>query len=341
MSTQTRRRPGPSIVDVARLAGVSAQTVSRVSTGSTSVRPETRARVLAAMDQLGYSPNRAARALRNGSFGTIGLIAHRFGRTGEARTTEAVVEAAEEHGYAVTLLNVRNPEQAVWEDAAYRLTHQAIDALIIIRAEGVLPTSLAFPAGMPVAVSDSRLAGYYPAVVCDQVQGSRDAVRHLLDLGHAVVHHIAGPHGSDPATFRAASWERTLQEAGIAVPEMWRGDWTAESGYRIGKEVAEHPEVTAVYCANDEMAFGLMRALHEHGRRVPQDVSVVGFDDIALSEYSAPPLTTVRQDFHAMGYGLVSLLLEQIKAGGMKPRSRVVIPTELHVRGSSGPPPGR
>lgn len=336
-----RRKTGPSIEDVARLAGVSAQTVSRVSTGADPVREETRARVLAAMDQLGYSPNRAARALRNGSFGTIGLLAYRFERTGEALTTEAVVQAAEAEDYSVTLLGVRTPVPDQWESAAHRLSHQAIDGLVIIRAEQATPESLVLPAGLAVAVSDSRLVGRYPSVVADQVQGSIDATRHLLDLGHRSVHHLAGPADSEPALVRSATWQRTLEEAGIRPPQLWRGDWSAKSGYEVGQQLVQDPSITAVYCANDEMAFGLIRALHEAGRRVPADVSVVGFDGIALSEFSSPPLTTVKQDFPQIGRDLVSLVLEQIRARNARPRHRVIVPTTLVVRGTTAPPPPR
>lgn len=340
MATTTGRgRPktGPSIEDVARLAGVSAQTVSRVSTGANPVRPATRERVLLAMGQLGYAPNHAARALRSGSFGTIGLIAHGFGRTGEALTTEAVLEAAEAEDYSVTLLTVRNPETEGWEPAAHRLSHQAIDGLVIMRAERVTLDSLSLPAGMAVAVSDSRLVGHYPAVAADQLQGSTDAVRHLLELGHRNIHHIAGPETSEPARVRAATWQRILEDAGIRPPQLWRGDWSARSGYAMGQEIAADPSITAVYSSNDEMAFGLMRALHEAGRRVPEDVSIVGFDGIALSEFSSPPLTTVRQDFHRIGHELVRLVLEQIRTTASIPRDRVLIPTELVVRGTTAP----
>ena len=337
MTGRGRRKTGPSIEDVARLAGVSAQTVSRVSTGAAPVREETRAKVVEAMDQLGYSPNRAARALRNGSFGTIGLIAHRFERTGEALTTEAVVEAAEAEDLSVTLLNVRTPDVNRWKDAAHRLSHQAIDGLVIIRAEQITPESLALPAGLAIAVSDSRLVGHYPAVVADQVQGSEAAMTHLLELGHRTVHHIAGPDNSEPALVREGTWQRCLEAAGIRPPQVWRGDWTARSGYLLGQRLAEDPTVTAVYCANDETAFGLIRALHEHGLKVPQDVSVVGFDDIALSGYSSPPLTTVRQDFHRIGHELVRLVLEQLRSKTV-PRTRVLIPTELIVRGTTAAP---
>ncbi|MGC3952780.1 MAG: LacI family DNA-binding transcriptional regulator [Propionicimonas sp.] len=333
-----RRKAGPSIEDVARLAGVSAQTVSRVSTGAESVRPATRARVLTAMERLGYAPNRAARALRNGSFGTLGLLAHRFERTGEALTMKAVVEAAKAEDHSVTLLDVDDPGASGWQSAAQRLSHQAIDGLVIIRAERATPDSLALPAGLPIAVSDSRLVGYYPCVVADQVQGSEAAVRHLLELGHRTVHHLAGPADSDPAALRAATWQRCLEEVGIRPPRLWRGNWSAASGYEQGKRIAEDPSITAVYCGNDEMAFGLMRALAERGRRVPDEVSVVGFDGIELSEYSAPPLTTVKQDFQQIGRELVGLVMAQLRAQ-LVSRDRVVLPTELVVRGTTAPPP--
>ncbi|WP_307844404.1 LacI family DNA-binding transcriptional regulator [Actinotalea solisilvae] len=333
-----RRRAGPSIEDVARLAGVSPQTVSRVSTGAPSVRPSTRAKVVEAMDQLGYSPNRAARALRNGTFGTIGVISHSFQRTGEALTVEALVEAAEPEDYSVTLIHVRNPGPESWETAAHRLSHQAIDGLVILRAERATPDTLSLPAGMPVAVSFSKFAGHYPTVSADQVKGSEDAVRHLLDLGHRTVHHIAGPADSEHALVRTATWRRCLLEAGVRPPEPLYGDWSARSGYEMGRRLAADPGVTAVFCANDETAFGLLEALREHGRRVPDDVSVVGFDDIALSGWASPALTTVRQDFHGIGRALVTLVLDQLRTRTVPPAALTVVPTELIVRASTAPP---
>lgn len=338
---RNRKTNGPSIEDVARLAGVSGQTVSRVSNGASNVKPETRDRVVEAMSQLGYSPNHAARALRNGSFRTIGLMAHRFERTGEALITEAVIEASQEREYAVTIVSVQNPGTDGWASAASRLTHQAIDGLVIIRAELDASDALALPPGLPVAVSDSRLLGYYPAVGGDQVQGSILATRHLLGLGHSTVHHLAGPVDSDPANVRLAAWQRALQDAGVPIPAPWRGDWTAGSGYQIGLQIAADPDVTALYCANDEMAAGLMRAMHEQGREVPRDLSIVGFDGIALGEYLWPPLTTVRQDFSRIGHELVRLVVDQIGGTLGSTPERILVPVELIQRSTTSPPPKR
>ncbi|PWD51011.1 LacI family transcriptional regulator [Serinibacter arcticus] len=335
-----RTRPGPSIGDVARLAGLSQQTVSRVANGADNVRPATRDRVLAAMDQLGYSPNHAARALRSGSFRTIGVIAHRLSRTGEGRTIEAVVEAARVEGFTVSLVDVASPSQTDMADAAARLTHQAIDGLIIIRAEDATPASLALPPRMPVVVSDSRFIGHLPAVGADQAAGTTTAVQHLLDLGHRTVHHVRGPLDSGPAQIRADAWAARLRSAGRPVPEPVVGDWTSASGYAAGQRLVLDPEVTAVLCANDEMAAGLMLALHEGGRRVPEDVSVIGYDDIPLAPYLWPPLTSVNLDFHTIGQELVTALLTQMRGGVGLSGHHVLVPTRLVVRSSTAAPHG-
>lgn len=332
------KKNGPTIADVAQLAGVSSQTVSRVSTGAENVRPETRARVLEAMSKLGYSPNHAARSLRNGTFGAIGLIAHRYERTGEMQIASGVIRAAEKQGYTVTLLSIDTPDDEHWQQAAHLISNQAIDGLIIVRAEQASPATLKLPARLPVAVSDSRLIAHYPSVIADQVQGTVDATTHLLGLGHKTVHHIGGPTDSVPAQLREATWRRCLEVAGSPIPPVLRGDWTPKSGYLLGQRLCQDPALTAVYVANDEMAIGLIRALHEGGRRVPEDISVVGFDGIAVGEYIHPPLTTVRQDFAQIGHDLVDLVLGQLRNSDLPPPYRTVVATELVIRCTTAPP---
>lgn len=333
------RAGAASIDDVARLAGVSAQTVSRVSRGAANVRPATRDKVVRAMDQLGYAPNRAARALRSGSFNVIGVLTQQIQRTGEAYTTSGVLEAAAKAGYSVSLAQVEHPETEEVRSAVYRLQHQAIDGLVVVQSGRASAEHLSLPAGLPVASSDSALVGHYPSASANQVQGVRDAVGHLLGLGHRTVHHVAGPVDSQSAVVRAGAWSRCLEEHGIAVPEPAPGGWEARDGYEAGLRLARDPEVTAVLCANDEVALGLIRAMHESGRRVPGDVSVVGFDGLPLAEYSFPPLTTVRQDFHRAGTEMVRLILEQASGQAMARNYQVIIPTELVVRASTAPPP--
>ncbi|WP_225997185.1 LacI family DNA-binding transcriptional regulator [Myceligenerans pegani] len=329
------------MTDVAALAGVSAQTVSRVARDEPTVKPETAARVRVAMEQLGYTPNRAARALRYGHYGTVGMIAHRLARTGESRTVEAVVEAAQSEGYTVTLVDLASPAADDVSAAVARLSHQDIDGLIIIRAETATPDTLVLPSHLPVVVSDSRFVGHHPAVGADQVGGAEVAVAHLLRLGHRTVHHLAGPPDSIPARQREEAWRAALAEAGAVAPPAVRGDWTATSGYDAGAALAADPEVTAVFAANDEMAAGLMRALHEAGRAVPGDVSVVGFDGIELSAQLWPPLTTVAQDFGEIGRRLVDLLLRQVRDREDLADTHSVVPVRLVERASTAPPPGR
>ncbi|ROS73336.1 LacI family DNA-binding transcriptional regulator [Cellulomonas sp. PhB143] len=332
-----RKGPGPSMADVAALAQVSSQTVSRVANGHPSVRADTRDRVLAAMETLGYAPNTAARALRYGRFGTIGLIAHRLARTGESRTVEGVVEAARALGLTVTLVDVLAPTTHDMTEAVAQLNHQSIDGLVIIRSELSATENLLLPARLPVVVSDSRLLGSRPAVGTDQGQGSRLLVEHLLGLGHRTVHHLAGPAESGPAQERRDVWAQVLRAAGRPVPPHGEGDWTAQAGYAWGAGL-DLDDVTAVFCANDEMAAGVVRALHERGVRVPQEVSVVGFDDVALAGYLWPPLTTVRQDFQKIGAELVRLLAEQMDSGQDMSDVHVTVPVELVTRESTAPP---
>jgi DNA-binding LacI/PurR family transcriptional regulator len=309
-----------------------------VSTGADPVRPETRERVLDAMRQLGYAPNHAARALRRGNFRSIGLIAHQVIRTGESKTIEAVIEAARREGYSVSLVDVETPSSSDVSDAVQQLNHQAIDGLIIIRAETATPTTLALPPTLPVAVSDSRFVGHHPAIGADQAGGSTSAVRHLLELGHQTVHHLAGPDDSGPAELRATAWRQALRDAGRTVPEIVRGAWSADSGYELGEALAQRKDVTAVFAANDEMACGLIHALHEAGREVPHDVSVVGFDDIDLAAHFWPPLTTVRQQFQQIGHDLVDLILRQLRERTQLTDFHGTVEAPLIIRQTTAPP---
>lgn len=338
---RARSRGAPSIADVAAVAGVSTQTVSRVSTGYPGVRPETRDKVMEAMRQVGYVPNSAARALKHGTFRTIGIIAHQLARTGESRTVEGVVEAARQAGYGVTLADVRTPTSHDVSAAAAGLASMAIDGVVIIRAESSAPETLAIPSHVPVVVSDSHFVGHHPAVATDQHAGTVMAVNHLLDLGHHTVTHLAGPEDSLPAAERLSAWQEALEAAGRPVPAPHHGDWSAQSGYEVGQTIAGlvlAGQTSAVFCANDQMALGLYRALYERGLRIPEDVSVVGFDDIPEAAHLWPPLTSVAQDFRRIGQRLVDLLLDQIRTGE-QPEERVLLPVELKVRQSVGPAP--
>jgi len=330
------------MVDVARRAGVAPQTVSRVSNGHLNVDPATRQRVIEAMRALGYRPNGAARALKSGRFNTIGVIVSTLETFGNMRTLDAIAKEAALANQAVTLIPISDPSLDRVSGAYNRLAEAAVDgAVIIFEAHRLDEAEFTLPPGIPVVVIDSNAGAGFTVVDTDQALGARQATEHLLALGHRQVWHIAGPLTSFSAIHRVESWQRTLCEAGIDPPEVRYGDWTTESGHAHGLELGARPEVTAIFAANDQMALGAMRALHELGRRIPAEVSVAGFDDMPEARSFWPPLTTVRQDFTAVGRLSVQKLLRKVAGTGTGPdaHDRTAVPTELIVRSSTAAPP--
>jgi DNA-binding LacI/PurR family transcriptional regulator len=326
------------MIDVARVANVAPITVSRVANGQSTVQEATRLRVLEAMAQLGYQPNTAARALATGRFGTIGVVTFTMATYGNSQTIAATVAAAERQGYTVTLLTASSASRGEVQGAVARLTKQAVDGVIVIlEARLIGGDGLSLPPGLPIVVADSGGASEYCVVDSDHADGARQATEHLLSLGHKNVWHIAGPETSFAAASRTQGWKSTLLAAGIRPPRVLIGDWTNRSGYRHGQKLATKPNVTAVFAANDQMALGVMRALHEAGRAIPDDVSVVGFDDREDSDSFWPPLTTVRQHFDEVGRLCVDSLLHEIHHDTGELRKHIV-PTSLVIRQSSAPP---
>jgi DNA-binding LacI/PurR family transcriptional regulator len=333
-----RRKPQVSMADVAKLAGVSSQTVSRVSNGSPDVIESTRRQVIAAMNELGYRPNSAARALKRGSFRTIGVITFSLSSLGNMRTLEAIALHAARQDFAITLIPVTAPTQAGIQGAFSRMGELAVDAVIAIMEVHLLDAAtVTLPPGVKVVVVDSDAGEQYSVVDTDQADGAHKAVRHLLDLGHETVWHVAGPQESFAAERRAAAWRSTLTTAGRAVPPVLRGDWSADSGYAAGLRLADEPGCTAVFAANDHMALGLLRALREKGKSVPEDISLVGFDDVPEASSYAPPLTTVHQNFADVGNRCVDNVLQQIRTNTTEP-GVTLVPTELVIRASTAAP---
>jgi DNA-binding LacI/PurR family transcriptional regulator len=328
----------PSIIDVAREAGVSAQTVSRVANGMDIVRPATREKVLAAMDRLGYRPNSAARALKSGRFRTLGVIMSELSSYGNMHTLEAIANEAAKQGYSLALTPLWTIAQAGFTGAFARLADQAVDGvLVVLEAHELHDSDLAPIAGMPTVVVTTGDALPYPSIDIDQAQGARLATEHLLELGHETVWHIRGPENSYSAEDRARSWADTLRTHGRIVPPTLQGDWSTASGYAAGRQLAADPSVTAVFAANDEMALGVMRALRDAGRPVPESVSVVGFDDMEMAADFQPPLTTIHQYFDRVGAAAVGMLIGQIEQRRPTPPGPVA--TALVTRASTAPPP--
>jgi LacI family transcriptional regulator len=326
--------------DVARLAGVSHQTVSRVLNNHPSVRQETRERVLRAVHQLNYRPNALARGLAGRRSRVIGVVSFDTILYGPAATLLGIERAARAAGYGISIVTLERLDRAGVTSAIDALTEQSVAGVVLIAP--MLTAAVAvhgLPTGVPAVVVESGGAGELPSISVDQVAGARLAVEHLLCLGHDTVWHIAGPRDWLEARDRVDGWRLALETAGRPAPPVLTGDWSPRAGYEIGQSLADRPDVTAVFCANDHQALGLLRSLHQRGVRVPEDVSVVGFDDIPEAEYLSPPLTTVRQDFDEVGRRCVATLLDLFGEPTGHPTDPQVAPT-LVVRASSGAPPG-
>ncbi|MFI7503623.1 LacI family DNA-binding transcriptional regulator [Streptomyces sp. NPDC049687] len=329
----------PVMDDVAKLAGVSKQTVSRVLNDNPAVRAETREAVRAAMRTLGYRPSSSARSLASGRTRMLGVISFDAARYGPASTLTAINTAAQEAGYLVSSIALDTADKATVVQAADRLSAEGADGVIAIAPQLWVARALAEARlDTPLVVMDNDLGDGTPMVTSDARTGAHKATRHLLSLGHLTVWHVAGPAGWTSADRRADSWRDTLKAAGAEIPAPLTGDWSADSGYDLGRELARNPSVTAIFVSNDQMALGVLRALHEAGRPVPDDVSVVGYDDIPEAAHFLPPLTTIRTDFTDIGTTSLRILLDRIEAS-TTPATPVppltLVPVELRVRDST------
>jgi DNA-binding LacI/PurR family transcriptional regulator len=325
----------PAMTDVARLAGVSHQTVSRVLNDHPNVKEQTRMRVRAAIAELGYRPNRAARALVTGRSQLIGVVARNSTLFGPATMLSEFEQAAADSGFAVSVGSVRELDRSSISAVVDRHLDQRVAGLVVIANTASATEALAeIPGDLPVVFIDGDPDSGRPLVTVDQVAGARAATRHLLDAGHETVWHVSGPTDWFDSAGRIQGWRQTLEEAGAEVPPLLSADWSAAEGYRTGQMLARMPEVTAIFTANDHLALGILRALHERGRRVPHDVSVVGFDDVPEAAYFIPPLTTVRQAFGDVARAALSLLLGQMR-NDSGTANQIVVPPQLIVRESA------
>src|SRR4051795_11529116 len=225
------------MADVAAHAGVSHQTVSRVVNGHPNVAPTTRERVLRAIAELGYRPNTAARALVTGSTRTIGLVTVNINQYGPAQTLVGLEQAARAAGYSLSVTILDNATAGAMREAVDRFVAQSVDAVVALGTYDDAAEALhAVDAPVPLVAVQSGGSHEEPAVGVDQVAGARLATRHLLELGHRTVHHVAGPLDSQEARGRIEGWRKELEEAGAPVPEHLRGDWTPASGYSAGRQ---------------------------------------------------------------------------------------------------------
>lgn len=342
MTPRARKRTAPSIRDVAAAAGVSYQTVSRVLNESPNVRPDTRRQVLDVIERLGYRPNRAARALGSGRSGSVTVVIANTTLYGYAATLRGIEEAARSKGLAVGVRVVESDHPADVRHAVEHVSDPDAGGVVVIAFDaagaGVLralpPDVPAVAATEAGGLADSRR----PTICLDERQAAADATDHLLSLGHRTVHHLAIPSETGTSA-RQSGWRAALERAGAVVPEVVPVGWDVRSAYLAGRRPAADPDVTAILCGNDDAALGVRRALHEAGRDVPGDVSVIGFDDVPGAAYWTPALTTVRMDFAALGRACLAALVAEVE-GGPPPAVDLAAPS-LVVRESTAPPRGR
>jgi DNA-binding LacI/PurR family transcriptional regulator len=326
---------------VASLAGVSQKTVSRVMNGEPYVKDDVRQRVLQAAQELGYRRNNAARALNSGRTQRIGVVSLGSALYGPASMLFELERAARSTGYSLSIVTTFEGDPAGVAGAIDALVTEGVDGIVLSEPidEG---ENVRLDVDLPV-LSLGRFPGLSaPRIVMtggDGTEAGRIATGHLLSLGHESVWHVAGPQRWWSARDRLAGWRETLRGAGVTEPPWIEGDWSPASGYDAGFRLAQNPDVTAVFVANDDMAIGVMRALTEAGRRVPDDVSVVGLDDIPSAAYQSPPLSTVRQDFGTLARQGLERLVQQIEAIDDDAPGVPEEPVCLVVRQSTAPPP--
>ena len=342
-SDRSRRRAGAArrrvaATDVARLAGVSQKTVSRVMNKEPLVSDDVRRRVLAAGAELGYRPSAAARALNSGRTRHIGFVSFGSALHGPVTTLVATERAARGLGYSLGITTTAEGADGITE---------AVNAVLQGGAEGIVMSgaidigAVEITVEVPVLVFGHMPGLDAPCVISVLTSGDRDAATatdYLLSLGHETVHHVAGPSTWFASRERIAGWSQTLRARGTREVAPLHGDWTAASGYDAGRRLALDPRLTAVFAANDDMAIGVIRALVEAGRSVPGDVSVVGFDDIPAAAYVWPSLTTFRNPFEADAARGVAALVGAIEHPDVPQQEVEGPPGELVIRESTAPP---
>jgi DNA-binding LacI/PurR family transcriptional regulator len=324
------------------MAGVSYQTVSRVLNDSPKVRPETRRQVLDAIGRLGYRPNRAARALGSGRAEAVTVVTSDTMLYGYACTLQGIEEAARVEGLAVGVRVIESDDSADVRRAAEYVSDPSAGGIVVVAFDPAGAEVLrALPQDVPAvaATEAGGLPGTGRTTIClDERTAAADATRHLLALGHRTVHHVAIPSETE-ASGRQAGWRDALLEAGAPIPAPLDAGWDPGSAYGAGRRLATDPAVTAILCGNDDTALAVRRALHEAGRDVPGEVSIVGFDDMPSTAYWTPALTTVRMDFVGLGRACLASIAAEV-TGLPQPEIALAAPS-LVIRESTAPPSGR
>ncbi|MGO2751086.1 MAG: LacI family DNA-binding transcriptional regulator [Pseudoclavibacter sp.] len=333
------RRPA-TIYDVARMAGVSHQTVSRFLSGTGGIRPANRERVEQALLALNYRKNMTARSLATNRTYRLGALGYELAGTGTSKTMQGASEAARRAGYSLDIVSLDPMKDTEIGEALDVLQNRDLEGIIATAPTDAIREALdALNLSVPIYVD--RGTDFVSAIAQGTFpdSGVFAALAHLVDLGHTRIAHLAGPADWISARQRVEAYEYSLAHFGLPALPIVSGDWSSRSGYRAADGLLSL-EPTAVFAANDRMALGVMKWMHEQGMRIPDDVSVLGFDDLAEAEFFHPSLTTVRQDFDAMGRAAAETLIAMIERPGAVPD--VVYPKQEFIsRESTGPSPRR
>jgi len=325
---------GPSMFDVAKLSGVSHQTVSRVINNHINVSEKTKAKVLKAMDTLGYSPNLVARALVTGRTATIGVLSHDTTLFGPASTLHAVQSAAREKGYKTTIFSLKSEDRESIISGIKELMNDGVDGIVIIAPQVSGAQELSDVVGtFPAVLVENESSASLPSVNVDQLYGAYEVTKHLVNLGHKFIAHISGPKDWYESGKRLQGFKKAVKEKKLDDSLVWEGDWSSSSGYNAAKKILKNQKITAIFAGNDAMALGALKAVSEAGLQVPADISLVGFDDLPESPFFTPSLTTARQDFHEVGEQALAILLGLINK--KKARMNVAIKPEILIRDST------
>jgi LacI family transcriptional regulator len=328
-----------TIKDVAREAGVSVATVSRVLNNSGPVRPETRLRIDAVARRLRYAPNGAAQSLSTRKTSVIGVLLPDLYGEFFSEVIRGIDRTAQQHGYHVLVSSSHNDRQQI--EAALRAMHGRVDGLLVMSPD-LDAQSLGgnLPARLPVVLLNCQVDGLaYDSVNIDNYGGAYAMTEHLVRLGHRRIAIIQGASKNHDARERLEGYRQALRDAGVAGSEdlEFDGDFSKQSGYRAAERMLRlEPRPTAVFASNDSMAIGALSALRQAGVSVPGDLAVAGFDDIPMARYANPPLSTVRVAIAELGAHAVALLLKGGALADGQERQQKVLPTTLVVRASTG-----
>ena len=330
-----------TIHDVARQSGVSYQTVSRVINNHVSVADNTRARVLAAIDELNYRPSILAKSLVTKRSQLIGMVAYGTEQYGPSQVVQNVERSARSHGYEIILATLSEFKEQEILAATSRLQQFGVDGLVLLTPYDAHDIVKRLGTRLPFIMIDATADVDGTTVSIDQLEGGVIATEHLISYGHRQILHISGPNEWSDAELRYRGYVQALEARGLSALPRYEGDWSPGSGFAcVGRALEAGLEFTAVLAGNDQMALGALRALKQAGLRVPEHVSVVGFDDTPETAYYDPPLTTVVQDFGLLGRKSLEELLRLIEQPQERFRHFVFQP-QLVVRGTSGPAPER